>query len=775
METLTYWAQRLEPVIRKESRDEIIVVFCNRCGKEDKVVYAGTSAVIGIKEGEVNVYGLLGRGVKDLLVVDTNVAPFAKLVNRPEGGVAGTSVDMRHNRTIEWLAQGPFTSNAADNAAVQQPGRSTRAGKATSRRHIQLSPILCSQLNEEDLLLETPIDESPLVGTPTAPSPTPLSRRPQVNDPSSIQDDYQNQPAGYQVDGDGDPLEPDSGQISEKYFWLPPQPHHYSPVNATIPVFPSVSPITKSSLLRISGNKRNSMKHLHAPEVALSPELDGMLHIAKSTSACEPQEAPHIRGRNSTQASDNRAPGRPASPKSRNASRTGRPLDSVRSSDAQQADFSGTIERLESFARPTSAMDDQYRHDKPQTPKSRSASRIGRSSTTPPKRDNIIRRDSDFETPTLTNPSIFSNSTRNTQSDAFSTSTGSIERKAREPGTIRPCPRAGARSRNRTIGGADPGRTRSRTGSSTRKSEESAPHIEPDESRTLVWSELSKLVGEVLQRPKSRDISRGRQRTPSDSSPAVLRDTHSEIRGVRENSRADHRVLSQDRDANMRSRGRQSGALRVAGVESNAGREDPHGSEDEIVAEVIFHGRGCPTHSHRQQLTPSRTGTSSQVEKGERLRPASMSRKPQTQDQSYSPRTSQKQYTSHMPKGTASPNKPSLSRCLSEHNKFEASITSKMSTISKLDARQAASGSCPPIEGMARRMVTTKAKQGSPAPTPPRVFEPTTPKAMKLDRIFAADVEPISKIVLSDDLMVLKSYGADVRRMPLRRPRSAVW
>ncbi|KAK4211420.1 hypothetical protein QBC37DRAFT_12710 [Rhypophila decipiens] len=84
METMTYWVQRLEPVIRSEIEDEIIVVFANRCGIEDDVVYAGTSAVVGVKNGEVSVYGLLGRGVKELLIVNTDLPPFAKLVNRPE-------------------------------------------------------------------------------------------------------------------------------------------------------------------------------------------------------------------------------------------------------------------------------------------------------------------------------------------------------------------------------------------------------------------------------------------------------------------------------------------------------------------------------------------------------------------------------------------------------------------------------------------------------------------------------------------------------------------
>ncbi|KAL2278089.1 hypothetical protein FJTKL_14915 [Diaporthe vaccinii] len=84
METLAYWVQRMEPLIRAETSEEIIVVFSNRCGMEDDTVYAGSSAVIGIKNGEVNVYGILSRCEKNLLVVDTDSKPIGKLVNRPD-------------------------------------------------------------------------------------------------------------------------------------------------------------------------------------------------------------------------------------------------------------------------------------------------------------------------------------------------------------------------------------------------------------------------------------------------------------------------------------------------------------------------------------------------------------------------------------------------------------------------------------------------------------------------------------------------------------------
>lgn len=88
METLAYWLSRLEPVIRLEAEGEIIVVFANRCGTEDDVIYAGTSAVLGISAGEVKVYGILGRGEKELLLVDTDSRPTAKLVSLPNSAAS---------------------------------------------------------------------------------------------------------------------------------------------------------------------------------------------------------------------------------------------------------------------------------------------------------------------------------------------------------------------------------------------------------------------------------------------------------------------------------------------------------------------------------------------------------------------------------------------------------------------------------------------------------------------------------------------------------------
>lgn len=79
METLTYWISRLQPIVDVNSSEETIVVFANRTGTEAEVTYVGTSAVVGIRAGQIRLYGMLGRGEQDLLVVDTESQPYGIL------------------------------------------------------------------------------------------------------------------------------------------------------------------------------------------------------------------------------------------------------------------------------------------------------------------------------------------------------------------------------------------------------------------------------------------------------------------------------------------------------------------------------------------------------------------------------------------------------------------------------------------------------------------------------------------------------------------------
>ncbi len=79
MDTLSYWLTRLKPLLAADEAREVIVVLANRTGVEGDAVYAGTSVVFGIESGDVKLYGVLGRGEKELLVVDTS-KPQGKLV-----------------------------------------------------------------------------------------------------------------------------------------------------------------------------------------------------------------------------------------------------------------------------------------------------------------------------------------------------------------------------------------------------------------------------------------------------------------------------------------------------------------------------------------------------------------------------------------------------------------------------------------------------------------------------------------------------------------------
>ncbi|CEJ80994.1 Putative Carbon-nitrogen family protein [[Torrubiella] hemipterigena] len=140
MDTLTYWVTRLEPLIRAESDEEIIVVFCNRTGIEDDATYAGTSAVIGIHEGEVKVYGLLGRGSKELLVVDTNDAPYAKLVHRPSlisnGGVVPVQKPIIPEGTAIQAGELEHTYERKNNGLPEEDPKPKSFGNETSSRDI---------------------------------------------------------------------------------------------------------------------------------------------------------------------------------------------------------------------------------------------------------------------------------------------------------------------------------------------------------------------------------------------------------------------------------------------------------------------------------------------------------------------------------------------------------------------------------------------------------------------------------------------------------------
>lgn len=809
METLTYWVQRLEPVIRSEDENEIIVVFCNRTGFEDDAVYAGTSTVLGIVDGEVNVYGILGRGVKDLLVVDTDDAPFAKLIQRSEGDTETDSVASRHRKPGKASREKPLKPAAT---TEQTSSRNLGQRKLTPTPSVSTKPkkpkpksprIHIPERNHTRQLSathSTPIEESPGVATPTCPSPTPFSDRPMVNVPGSRQTkEHVNTPFPH-----GNPTEqylqtwggqisideptpstasPSSDHLSEKYFWLPTQSVLKSPMEMRFPQhYPPPSPAAvtpvPSSLIRIPHKERYAAKSPLARKEQHSPKS------VKSGGSSQSERTGRQRektagAKNDANQQDDTAPPRPSSPKSRNASRTGRPLDR-RASEIEQPDISGMIEQLESLVRrPGSAMEsrpgdfDQPRQGRPRSPKSRNASRTGRHVETP-QLDERAGNISRTEYPLTASPSVFSQATSRPRSDMFVQGETLANRSTVEPGTIRPCPRAGAQSRNRSLSGAGMSHSHSRSGSTSRESADAVPHIEPDETRTMVWSELSKIVGEVLDRPQSRGASRGRQPTASRATaacgPGLNRTTRSESRGPQAGPRMDQRFASQDR------RG-VAGPANIRTIPApNNGQPATYNSDDEIVAEIIFRSQGCPTHSQlnsQGQSTPSQASNPKSPPSVPRGRPiqekASNSRLSQRKNSTPQTQNLQRQgsWPSKPPNNDRRPSAPQGSP--------RGGIGGHRAPVALLNTRgrTESSDSCPTMDGSSVHTLTTP--KGSPATPPLRFFEPTTPKAMKLDPDFGTILTSSSDPASGGGFHPMDALANELLGMGLARPRSAVW
>lgn len=443
METLTYWVTRLEPLIRAENKDEIIIVFCNRTGIEDDAVYAGTSAVIGIKNGEVNVYGMLGRGEKELLVVDTDNAPFAKLVYRPESESArgsqvggetvetpdlsipppppepGTSHESHRSDSPrpEDLTKPNATSGAEKDASpksrptvttINTSSTAPRKSKPQSPKlQIPYSPSLAevaAKLQEDAANGKATIQDT--IPTPTGPSPTPQFLRPKLGE----REQTRKQQPKQHVDTPHPNARPSndthifSGHVLISHELFTPT----TPFEEATPASPRYFWMPHDSLLKSPGLRRD-----WTPALADSPTLSfksrtparGMYQNANRNStghavvptdnnpapSQSPPPAYHTItngidtqvGAQSNSGKPENQPARPSSPKSRNASRTGRPERSD-SALAGRPDFTDLNQRLESVSvRPGSAMaqsenaarSDEDQPDRPSSPKSRNASR----------------------------------------------------------------------------------------------------------------------------------------------------------------------------------------------------------------------------------------------------------------------------------------------------------------------------------------------------------------------------------------------------------------
>ncbi|ROW02832.1 hypothetical protein VSDG_01619 [Cytospora chrysosperma] len=608
METLTYWIQRLEPVIRAEDEEEVIVVFCNRTGSEDDAVYAGTSAVVGIKDGEVHVYGLLGRGTKEVLVVDTDDRPFAKLVHRPEDETAGTVSQVDEDRPLGAAKTEVTEPREAEPATRASQVVSQRSPQEVSKeRRRKKRPVTRLDIPEQryqrttSTSHTTPIAESPLIPTPTAPSPTPLSARPNfvVSD---------NRPSAGHVDtpnsqGDGiavkrpviggsaskpsdtpigdtpisdTPLSSysDLEHLSEKYFWpssdipleIPMEAPLRTPTRGLLfPAFPAPpeSPTVPSSLVRCVNSDdrpravapRSKRSSSAKPERSSSPWRSRQPRDGEIAVPARPATT------------NDHTPMRPASPKSRNASRSGR--HEQHGYEAEDPDIAVMAERLETLRRQTQSATAQ-RQDRnetpadgrPKSPKSRNASRSGRPS------------DMDF-----------SFMERDLYRYHGSISMG-VSDSVLGSEILRPLSDILARGQSLAFGGSAQSASdtchRSQVEHHLKSIHTSGAHVEPAESRTMLWSEISRMVGEHMGRPDSQEDTRGRQRS---ASVAPIQTNQ----GKRE-------ALTKVRAASTQTRPESGGAIRSVREPSMGAPADP---DDEIVAEIIFRRPGFPTQTSR--------------------------------------------------------------------------------------------------------------------------------------------------------------------------------
>ncbi|PMB68758.1 hypothetical protein BM221_005340 [Beauveria bassiana] len=107
---LSCWVARLEPLVEAKRKEETLIVLCNSTGPD---TYAGTSAVLGIKDGEVLVYDYLGSSQEGLLVVDTSKNPVHKLSPRRTEAGPNLEQDTESLTSADSPQTGPLTPDTS--------------------------------------------------------------------------------------------------------------------------------------------------------------------------------------------------------------------------------------------------------------------------------------------------------------------------------------------------------------------------------------------------------------------------------------------------------------------------------------------------------------------------------------------------------------------------------------------------------------------------------------------------------------------------------------
>ena len=73
MNCVTYWIERFSPILESQSRSSTTIVCANRCGSEGEALYAGSSTIMRMQNGETTIYGVLGRNEEKCLIADVEI------------------------------------------------------------------------------------------------------------------------------------------------------------------------------------------------------------------------------------------------------------------------------------------------------------------------------------------------------------------------------------------------------------------------------------------------------------------------------------------------------------------------------------------------------------------------------------------------------------------------------------------------------------------------------------------------------------------------------
>lgn len=705
MEALTYWAERLEPVIRDESHDEVIIVFCNRTGIEGDAVYSGTSAVIGIHQGEVKVYGLLGRGVKDLLIVDTDDPPFANLTMRKKKTYLNpTKYDSKPSRQTDDGACGtllltPLPMDPHDRTPtkclVQDP--ISPPGPTSCAREHSLTPPRSSTL-------QTTAAEGSVISTPTTPGPTPMSARPpELNVPrprsravrdrldglGSQSDEVVNDTRGLDESA---AIEGNDSQDNNLFRYKSSPPSSSSTLPGPVPTRPLPEPRLKSG--RIRGLKQQE----------------------------DQDEEP-----TSSDKTTHTTPARPSSPKSRNASRLGRHTERWCDTDVEQSDLEfhqASQHRAQSAVPPGRNYVDKSTHKRPRSPKLRSTSLSGRY---PGLDDELLERALDFylrSIPLGLRDEMIASGAHMSPSDGPIGDQDQVRESARSLSHRQ-------HSNSRPFRLDSPG---------TKPTKSNAPDTEDHNS--MIWKEISKVVGEHMRRAESREAPRGRRRSRSVSSTEARRGSCATSPSPSRTRSRDGRMGSR-RGSSRQESGNESVASRTT-PPSTARREvapirsvrdpslgPPLDPDDEIIAEIIFH-------------RPSRATCDSESKPAE----ASGAR-PQVTGSTVSPRTTELSQDSALGQSM-------VELCVPAEGDSEKTPTINKQTAAKQGLGLLALHTTTEDLGDLRApnlstasLHTLSSYEASPVTPPPRELDPRTPKPMFLGMDCVSAIDPVPEHLLA--------------------------